>query len=154
LQTSSDNREVIACPLTNAAKTFLGRDLYEAQAFFNQETQNAELSRSRQIQSRSQAHAIQDHVTKIATEKTSEAFENAEPVSNTGRLKGIRDNRTLEKDFERTKDIWMVEEPGVDSNLIESNPDQQDAEEFYIAPKSNADKIREIRKQKRGGKNS
>jgi hypothetical protein len=127
--------------------------LYEAQAFFNQETQNTELSRSRQVQSRSQAHAIQDHVTKNAIEKTSEAFENTEPVSNTGRLKGIRDNRTLEKDFERTKDIWMVEQPGVDSNLIESNSDQPDAEESYIAPKSSADKIREIRKQKRGGKN-
>lgn len=148
---SLDNREVTVCPLTAAAKTFIGRDFYESQAYFNQETQNTELSLPQQIQSRSQFHAIQNHVTEDATKKTSEALENTREMSARQRTKGIRENRTLENKVEQTKNS-LIYIPQIDgSNSVGSVINNQAVEETYVSPTSNADKIREIRKQKRGG---
>ena len=147
---SSDNRTTVACPLTPAAKTFIGRDLYEAQAYFNQETQNLELAQTQIIQAKAQFNAINDHIIEQATEKTKEALANAPDLSNSQRQKGIRENRQFEKEFERAKNTWTPKDFDIDDPLIENRFSDEESEE-YIAPLSSADRIREIRKQIQGG---
>lgn len=147
-----DNRQVTICPLTPAAKTFLRGDLYETKAYFNQETQNLELAQTQQIQSKAHIHAIQDYVTNNAIEKTTEALENSPNLSNSQRLSGINENKRVENESERTRNLWNDEEISSNSHTEQSNLKNQNSDEKYIAPLSNADKIRDIRNQLNGGK--
>jgi hypothetical protein len=152
---SSDNCEVTICPLTPAAKTFLGRDLYEARAYFNEETQDTELSRTRQIQSQAEFHAISNHVTKNAIEKAEEAYERTGDLPKSQRTNGIRDNRALEREIDRKNNSWEFGQNSSINEISNSNGhhlENQSSEETHVSPLSNADRIREIRNRKKGGK--
>jgi putative transposase len=149
---SLDNRQVTICPLTPAAKTFLGKNLYEAQAYFNQETQLLELAQTQQIQSKAQIHAIQNHVTNSAIEKAAEALENSPDISNSQRLSGIRENRQLDKEAERAKSLWNYPQSDGNSDSEPDNLNNQLSDDKYVAPLSNANEIRGLRKQIKGGK--
>lgn len=149
---SLDNRHVTVCPLTPAARTFLGRDLYESQDHFNRETQRLELAQTQQIQSKAQIHAIQSHVTNNAIEKAAEALENSPDLSNSQRLSGIRENKRLAKEAERAKSLWNYPQPNGDSNSEPDNLNNQPSDDKYVAPLSNANEIRGLRKQIKGGK--
>lgn len=152
---SSDNREVTICPLTASAKTFLGRDLQETQFYFNEETQYEELSKTRQIQSQAQFHAIDAHITKNAVAKATEALEVAGNLPNVYRTQGIRANRKMERELDR-KNVWQelgqTNSSNEVLNSVQASSENEISEEAYIMPVSNADKIREIRNQKKGGR--
>lgn len=150
---SLDNREVTVCPLTPAAKTFLGRDLYETQTYFNEETQDSEFSRTQQIQSQAEFHAIQNHVTENAIEKSEEAHERVGYLSKTKRTGSIRVNRAEELEIDRRNNSWELGQNNsinVSPKLDEHLPKNQEAGEAYVKPLSNADRIREIRNRKKG----
>jgi putative transposase len=150
---SLDNREVTICPLTSASKTFLGRNLYEAQAYFNQETQNADLSREKKIKSRATFHAIQSHVTDKAINKTSEALKNVENLTKSKRTKNIRENRADERMINRNNNIWdFTDETAIssDSNINEVVFSENDEDESCVPITSTADNIRAIRRKIRG----
>jgi len=150
--TSLDNRQVVICPLTPAAKTFLGRDLYEAQAYFTGETQSLELAQTQQIQSKAQIHAIQSYVTNSAIEKTTEALENSSNLSNTQRLSGIRENKRLENEADRAKNLWDNRQANNGSDSKLDYLDNQAPEDEYVVPLSNIGEIRSLRKQLKRGK--
>lgn len=152
---SSDNREVTICPLTPAAKTFLGRDLQEAQFYFKEETQYEELSRTQQIQSQAQFHAIDSHITKNAIEKAKEALDTAGNLPNSFRTRGIRDNRKAERELDKKNDWQELSQNSSTNeilNSVQELTENEESDETFIIPVSNADKIREIRNQKKGGK--
>jgi len=151
----SDKREVTICPLTPAAKTFLGRDLYEARAYFNEETQDAELSQTRQIRSEAEFHAINNHVTENAIEKAGEAHEKAGDLPKSQRTRGVRGNRALENELDRKNNRWEFGQNKTANKVSSSNGHNLEnlgSEENYVVPLSNADRIREIRNQKKGGR--
>lgn len=150
---SLDNRQITVCPLTPAAKTFLGKNLYEAQDYFSQETQKVELSQTRQYQSKAQVHAVQDYIVNNAVELTNEAFNNSLTLSNSQRLKGITDNRRIEKENERTKDPWNYPQISNNSNLeLQDSNVSNSASDEYTVPRSNTNEIRALREQIKGGR--
>lgn len=147
-------KEVITCPLTPAAKTFRGRDWYETQDHFARETVDADLSRNRQIQGKAKTHAIQNHVITEATKKTDQAHRLAGAQSKAAQTGNIRHNRAKEKLAERGSGAWKIgDEKSISEELYlnsNSNHNQQ-SPDIYVPPLSNADRIREIRKNKKGG---
>jgi transposase InsO family protein len=149
-------KEVITCPLTPAAKTFRERDWYETQDHFARETVDADLSRNRQIQGKAKTHAIQNHVIEEATKKTNQAQKLTGKQSNAEQTSNIRGNRAEEKQSERLTGAWK---PGVKNEVqgeLSANNDSnssQNSVDIYVPPLSNVDKIREIRKQLKGGRN-
>lgn len=145
-------KEVVTCPLTPAAKAFRGRDWDETRDYFARETVDADLSRSRQIQGKAKTHAIQNYVIEEATKKTEQARKLTGKQSKAAQTSGIRANRTQEKQRERLFRAWK---PGVEnkSEKDSSANNLQNSVDIYVPPLSNINKIREIRKQLKGGRN-
>lgn len=149
---SADGTNFDICPLTPAAKSYMGLSLYDAQYYFNEETQNNELSQSQQIQSRAQFNAISDHITSRAIERTMEIEEQEGPISDSQRLKGIRENRAQEREKERHKNKWPFVQEEDDATSVSQNIGDENSIEDkkrFIKPVSNANTIRSIRNKKR-----
>lgn len=152
----NEGKEVITCPLTPAAKTFRNRDWYETQDYFARETVNADLSRNRQIQGKAKIHAIQSHIIAEAIEKTDQAHRIVGQQSKASQTRNIRSNRIEEKMSERQAEAWTIGSEGnkqKETTISDNTNNLQQSTENYVPSISHADKIREIRKQLKGGKN-
>jgi hypothetical protein len=148
-------KEVITCPLTPAAKAFRGRDWQETQYYFAGETVDADFSRNRQIRGKAKFHAIQDHVVNEVTKKTDQAQRLVGKQSKAIQVGNIRLNRAGEKQSERQSEAWRIgDEKSIQKELnLNGNSDHNQTSLItYVPPLSKANKIREIRKNKKGEK--
>lgn len=148
-------KEVITCPLTPAAKAFRGRDYFETRDYFARETVATDASKDRQLSGKAKTHAIQKHVIEEAFEKTSQAQRINGQTSKSKQTGSIRRNRAEEKMIERQSGHWKLGDENGKARSSETSDDNrlQTDIDTYVPPISSTDKIRQIRKQLRGGKN-
>lgn len=147
----TSGKELETCHLTPAAEAFKGRDWHEAVDYFSLETQDAELSRSRQYQSQATLHAHQKQIVSEAKQKTEAARVLAGPQSKRSRVKDIRSNRLQEREAERTQGAWQLGD-AKDGSLASAKPDAplEAKTEAYVPPSSKIARLRDVRNRKWG----
>ena len=138
-----------SCHLVDAEKTFKGRDWYEIVDYFERHKQAEQASRTRQQQSSAVFHAQVNQIVAQATEQTEKA---STVQSKRSRIQGIRENRKLEREYERETGAWQL---GIDD--ISKPPGQviplpsvaqpEEDDEGYVAPPKHIDKLRKLREK-------
>jgi hypothetical protein len=140
------------CCLVDADKTFLRRDLYEALEHFELSKLKREASQSRHQQSRAEFNAGKDKIIAEAKDQTVKALENR-GQSNNSRIKGIRGNRSMEREIERKANAWRLGDNESESTLgevidMERAKRQKTDNSGYVAPRQPMDKLRRIRERR------
>lgn len=142
-----DDDRLEVCHLLPASQAFRKRDWYEVADHFDRETQRADSSRTRELQSATALHAIQRQVIDQAVEKTAQAHAAAGKLSKRSRIGSIRDNRALERDAEREAGAWQL--GSVEDALTETAaPPAPDV--AYVPAASHVDRLRQLRNKQRG----
>lgn len=106
-----DGQKLEICQLIDAEKTFLVRDIHEAQDYFETRKQQKELARSRKQQSKAALNAQVEQIISEATQQTVSAQERVPLPSKRSRTQGIRENRKHERDQERIAQAWRLGRP-------------------------------------------
>ena len=139
------------CRLTPASKTFNHRDLYTALDYFELERQAEEASRTRTLQAHAELDAQCAHIVEEAREKTLAAQRTAGAQSKRSRIGQIRENRAVEREYERDRTTWQLgaEEPS-SQGMADVIPIRRD--EIYVPPARKTNLIRSLRDKAWEGK--
>lgn len=144
-----DSRRLEACQLIDHQKTFKDRDWHEALDHFELQKQSKEAATTRQQQQKATFHAQVDNIVAEAKEKTEKALTSQ---SKRSRVNNIRENRKLEREYERETQAWQLgtEETEVQLGQVIPLPLPTEIEEDdggYVAPPKPIDRLRKLREK-------
>lgn len=139
------------CKLTKASQHLGDLDWHDATDYFALENEALRKEETRLIQSSAKLDAIKKAIVEEATEKTRAAHAGVGPQSKRSRKKGINKNRALERQHERDKNIWVLDQtsgngqssPNDNPSLAANNNKLSETE--YVPPTSKASHIRQTR---------
>jgi putative transposase len=145
------------CHLTPASIHLQGRDWHEVTDYFALERQAEQAAQTRIQQSRAHLNARREQIVAEATEKTQAALAAAGNPSKCARKRGIRNNRILERERERSQNAWLLDTSNANTkssnpnNILGQNTTMQDASaDQYVAPVSRIAQIRSLRNKEWG----
>lgn len=140
-------RRLEPCHLTDRCKTFKGRNWYDITDYFELQNQVAQELMPRRQQSIAVLQSQQDYEVSEA-KKEAVAKRSGAPRSRRSRLKGIRDNRRAEKEIERQKTSWRLDDsqqqenhpsPTHSDNQVDCNEDEE-----YVGPPRDVQNLQKI----------
>lgn len=135
------DKQLITLHLIDSNQTFKSRDWYETTDYFELKNIEKYVAQTDLIQSQAEFHATIESIVKEASEQTSQY----KTPNNHHRVELIRENRRTERDYERSKEYWDLEE-----SLAEESPSNLSTFETceYIAPPKPIEKLRKLRSKK------
>ena len=135
------DKQLTTLHLIDSNETFKGKDWYEAADYFELKNVASYAAQTDLIQSQASFHAAVDSIVKEASEQTSQY----KVPNNHSRVVSIRENRTTEREYERSTEFWKLEE----SNTQELPANLYEAETCeYVAPPKPIEKLRKLRSKK------
>jgi putative transposase len=145
-----DGQRLEVCHLTPASIHLRGRDWHEVTDYFALENIAEQTARARIRQSDASLRAQQEQIISEAKEKTEVALTAAGKQSKSSRKRGIRSNRSQEKQVERDNSAWKIgiaDEMSANKSSVALRPEaiHQDTAEDYIPPSRKSDRIRAYR---------
>lgn len=140
------------CYLISASKHLSGRDLHEAKDYFALEKLAEESAISSTQQSEAQLQAQKTQIVSEATEKTRASLAAVGNLSKSARKRGIKKNRSQERQSEREHDAWRLGITNMEETsrgtvpiVNQSSASQDTSKEEYVPPSPKASQIRNIR---------
>ena len=94
------------CELTPASRAFERSDFFSVENYYYKEAIMSEDAQDRIYKSDAEFNARHEHISKKATQETNLAKYDVGKQSKQSRTKGIRSNRTEERDREREANLW------------------------------------------------
>lgn len=132
-------------------------DWYEARAYFASKVENKLKNETHHLKADVDFHATQQNIIGVAEKETSTARRITGKQSKKSQTENIRRNRFEEREEQRRlqffdlnqKDLTLSEQQ-IDDKQNKQAIDPETKEDVYIPPKSNVQRIQEIRKRKMG----
>lgn len=147
---TNDGMGVDICELTPASQAFANNDFFSIKDYYFEEAISSEDARDRVYNSDAKFNARHEHITKKAMEEKILAKYDAGPQSKKSQTEGIRDNRREERDHEREKNIWDLNETDPNrtfSTFKDEEPEQSEEiqeEDHYEPAPDYTDMLRDL----------
>lgn len=143
------SRRVEVCKLLDTCNTFKGRDWYEAVDYWTSLKFAQQMARPSVQQAQASVHAQINQIINDATEQTNVCRDGQ---SNSSRLKNIRSNRRLERNYERQTGTRQFSPSKISDQpdlVIEQHSNDQplSPDEGYVPPPNPLDKLRALRER-------
>lgn len=153
-----DGMGVETCELTSASQAFKNSDFFSLENYYFEEAIISESSQDRIYKSEAEFNARHEHITKKATEEKNLAKYDAGSQSKKSQTEGIRDNRQEERDLEREKNLWNLNEAIPNETFSDFNEEEskqseriQEEDRYEPAP-DYTDMLKKLLNQHQNGK--
>ncbi len=139
-----NGRRMEPCYLHESDQTFKGNDWQDILDYLELRKQAAQSARTRQQQADAELHARIEQIVSPAREQAKEARRGQSKQS---RLRGIKENRKVERDMERQAGAWRLESE--DKGTEPASQSEGTAQRAgYVPPPRPIDTLRKLREEK------